>query len=440
MIAALAAIAAVASEALAVYTGSELVTAGYSDGQHSVSAFALVAVALLAYAWPGIQASAGLKPSQGVAATVAVAFVAIYGTLRAEFAGDFALWDFGWVRDFMKASAETAEGGSSAAFAAFLLVVIWTRSWIRSADEMEFEVLPKTIVIPFAAVTLFMVIGAPGAHASEVGRAGAAFYATAVLALVCAQLAQSGTTFGELRAGGVTAALLAGVAGAVVACVALFGLLFGIFGEAVGAAVWFVVRIVLTVVLVPFAWLFGVVANALIGEGKMELERELPERLELPAKEPGGGSSLFESIITYGLRGLLLLAAIALLLGLVALVAALRRRYRRRTSAERPASAGRLERDGLFRWPFARRHSPASPAHGGGILRLYRRVLDDAGRRGALRGPHETPDEFAPTLVSTFHAPVTNDITLAFEEARYGGREPPAESVADLERRWLERR
>ncbi len=440
MIAAIAVVAAIAAEALAVYAGSELVTAGYSEGQHSVSAVALVAVALVAYGWAGVPAYLGLKPTQAAAATAGLAFVAIYGAVRIEFAGDLALWDFRWVGDFMTNSAEAAAEGTPAALAVFLLVAMWTRSSLRAADEMELETMARNVSIPFAAVTLFMVVGAPGAHAGEVGRAGAAFYATAVLALVCAQLAQSGTTFGELRAGGVTAVLLAGIAGTVAACVALFGLVFGIFGEAIGAAAWFVARIVLTVVLVPFVWLFGLVAGALIGDGRLDVKPSLPRRLDLPANQGEGGDSLLDNIVTYGLRGLLLLAAVAVLAGLVVLVAALRRKYRRRAgNGERPASVHGLERDGLFRWPFARRGAPASAATGAGVRRLYRQVLADADRQGAHRDAHETPDEFAPRLAAAFDAPVTNEITLAFNEARYGGREPPSGVVDELSRRWRER-
>ncbi len=440
MIGAIAVIAAVAAEALAVYTGSELIAAGYSSGQHSVSAFALVAVALVAYGWPRVPVNFNLRPAHGLIATLALAYVMIYGTLRIEFAGDFALWDFSWIGDFLSDSESAAADGSAAALAAVLLTAVWVRSWLRAADEMELETLPRTIGVPFAAVTVLMVAGALTGNAGEVGRGGAAFYAAAVLALVCAQLAQSGTTFGELRAGGITAALLAGIAGGVAACVAVFGLVFGIFGDAVGAAVWFVVRIVLTIFLVPFAWVFALVANALIGEGKLDTERKLPERLALPTNEKTSGDSLLETIVTYGLRALLLLVALGILLGLIALIALLRRKYRRRGAggpAEGPAAG--LDRGGLFRWPFRKGAAGGVAVHGSGVVRLYRQVLDDADRRGAHRNPYETPEEFAPTLASTFHAEVTDEITFAFEEARYGGRDPAPAVVAELERRWRER-
>ena len=48
----------------------------------------------------------------------------------------------------------------------------------------------------------------------------------------------------------------------------------------------------------------------------------------------------------------------------------------------------------------------------------------------------ETAREFAPELRITFASPVTDDITRAFEAARYAGREPDARAIEDLRRRW----
>ena len=49
-----------------------------------------------------------------------------------------------------------------------------------------------------------------------------------------------------------------------------------------------------------------------------------------------------------------------------------------------------------------------------------------------------TAAEFAPELAETFHTPVTDEITAAFQEARYAGRDPDPRTLADLERRWRE--
>jgi len=50
-------------------------------------------------------------------------------------------------------------------------------------------------------------------------------------------------------------------------------------------------------------------------------------------------------------------------------------------------------------------------------------VLQRAEATGYPREPGSTPNEFAPTLVTAFHTPVTDEITAAFEQARYAGRD-----------------
>jgi hypothetical protein len=67
---------------------------------------------------------------------------------------------------------------------------------------------------------------------------------------------------------------------------------------------------------------------------------------------------------------------------------------------------------------------------------LYLDVLSRSERDGHPRGPGETPSEFAPVLTSAYGSPVTDDITRAFEEARYAGREPDERLVHDLHERW----
>jgi hypothetical protein len=84
--------------------------------------------------------------------------------------------------------------------------------------------------------------------------------------------------------------------------------------------------------------------------------------------------------------------------------------------------------------------SRTTAASQSGTVRLYRQVLDHAAERGRPKNPAETPREFAPVLSSTFHAGVTDEITAAFHEARYAGREPDPRTLAELERRWREAR
>ena len=120
------------------------------------------------------------------------------------------------------------------------------------------------------------------------------------------------------------------------------------------------------------------------------------------------------------------------------LVARFRRRRRRLLEADfASARAGGLREDAsdLLRSLF-RRGTKEAPDSASAARRLYREVLAQAEHAGQARGAGETAEEFAPRLEETFHSGVTDEITAAFEQARYAGREPDARTVAELERRW----
>jgi hypothetical protein len=63
-------------------------------------------------------------------------------------------------------------------------------------------------------------------------------------------------------------------------------------------------------------------------------------------------------------------------------------------------------------------------------------VLARAEERGHARKLDRTPDEHAPELRRIFDSSVTDDITLAFEQDRYAGREPDPAFLSELEERW----
>ena len=87
-----------------------------------------------------------------------------------------------------------------------------------------------------------------------------------------------------------------------------------------------------------------------------------------------------------------------------------------------------------------RRDGDGERHRGSGIHALYHAVLDDARKEGRSRADSETASEFAPALQSLFHNNATDDITRAFEQARYAGRPPAPQELAELERRWKESR
>jgi hypothetical protein len=222
MIGAAAVTAARIAEALAVYTLAEWMAAGYEPGrQHALGACAFCLIALTAFLLPRAIQLLALSARNAVAATAVVTFAVLYGVLRFDFSHDLALWDFGWVADFMRDSEATLRDGSPAILAAMLAVGLWVRSSIRAADDVDMELMPRSVGIPFAAVTVIMVAGAATDRSGEVARAGRVLRAVPS-SRSPSPLALSGATIGEV---GPVASRpsSAGTIAATVACVALFG-------------------------------------------------------------------------------------------------------------------------------------------------------------------------------------------------------------------------
>ncbi len=442
MIAAIAILAILASEALSVYALAELFTAGFGDGKEGApDAALLVAVALGAYFIPQGVAWLRFEGRRAAAVAAAAAFVVIYGAMRIAFASDVAIWDFGWAIDFLRDSKKSAENGGAPMLGSLFILVTWVIASRRANEEVEFDLIPRQVGIPFALVTIALILSVYTDRGGEVARGGAAFYTVAVIALACSQLARSGATFGDVRAGGTTAVLLGATLGLTVASVLVFGVLFAFAGPHIGPPLGNAIEKVAYVVLYPPAWLLEKLFSALFGGAgvldQLENVRQSPvatEQGSVAPKEPSAAERAGE----YGLRtiGLIILFAI------VAGAAAWYVRVRRKTGVLRSdgatvSAAGAFGEDlrGLLRNPFHRGHRGDASPHSR-AQQLYLEVLAGAGRRGQERTPGQTPDEFAPALEGVFQTALTNDITAAFDQARYAGREPDERTLADLESRW----
>ncbi|MGI8926764.1 MAG: DUF4129 domain-containing protein [Tepidiformaceae bacterium] len=443
MIAVLAVLAAVAAEGLALYTLAEWIGAGYQRGHHPVSGVSFVAVALGAFALPRAVPWFVTGTRSGYALIVGLAGLLLYSVLRLEFAGDLALWDLSWISVVVSDAEAGPQRGGEITVGAILLFALVVRSIIRSGGDVDMEVIPRQVGLPFAAVTLVLILGAATDRTGEIARAGAAFYALAILALAFSQLALSGATIGSIRAGGVTAILLGGTIAATAACVLVFGLLFGILGPIIGPALGAVVETVLTILLTPPAWLIDRLFSLLFANAtpfpEINAEQFTQGRLEEARDGPESGASPWSQFAAMAFRVFGLLLLLALAAGMIAMVTALRRRAKPPAAASPSTStAGSLAADArelmrsLFRRP--RRMLPGSTDSA--AVRLYREVLAKAEQRGHPRPLAETAGEFAPTLAVTFDSSVTDEITAAFQEARYAAREPGESAFADLERRW----
>lgn len=440
MIAALAIVAAIAAEALAVYTGAELFAAAYrEDQQQAVTAVAFVAVALVAYGLPRAVGELGLTGRRASIVLAAVTYLALYGAMRIEFAGDLALWNWSWVVGFIDDAETTTRESGPALIGGALLIGIWVRSSWRSYQQVDGESIARTIGVPFAVVTVFVILGAATDRTGVIARGAVSFYVVAVLALALSQSALSGATIGTLRAGSVTATLLAGTAAVTVVCVVVFTIVFGILGDQFGELVGDILNTILIVIFTPIAWILEKLISLLLPGSPGLPEVQLPDPITQVEAEPGEADGRASRPFLVAGRMIVLFAAILAGVAIVTFFTRLRAagRNARREIVHR-SGAGSLGADlaAGFRALFSRSSQGYAPPPSSPAVRLYREVLERAERTGRPRAPGETPREFAPALHGLFHTPVTDEITMAFQEARYAGREPDPALLAELERRW----
>lgn len=440
MIGALAVATSVAAEALAVYVAAELFASGQSGDETTVNALAFVLAGLAAYGLPRFLDTRHAGRRAGFAITVLTAFILIHGAVRIAFAGDLAIWSFQWAVDFVEKADTSSDGGGRAILAVALLAALWARESWRATDEVDLELATRTIALPFGVVLFCVLAGSGTERAGVIARGGAAFFAVAVISLALAQLALSGATFGAIRAGSTTAFLLFATAAGSLASVLLIGVLFGLIGDQLFDVLGAVLTVLLTALLVPPFWLMEQLFSLLFS-GAQFPQFQVPEIEQAPAEQHEGESRSFvQNVALFGGRSIALVLALGLVAGLVWFVT---RYARRRGPGGLPpperAGAGGLGEDlraGL-RGLFTGRRRSASLQ---GVAALYQDVLHSAAGRGQPRPDADTPHEFAPALRSTFATPVTDEITAAYEEAAYAGREPGPATLSALERRWRDLR
>jgi hypothetical protein len=442
LIAGLAILASLLADAFIFATIAELIAAGYAPSDpDAFGAWSFCIVAVAGYGLPRLVEGFELTSRKAYILTALGGLGLIYLLVRVQSAGDVAVWDFAWAGNFLTETSQTTEQGGHALTGSILLLATWARATLRSGDEIEMEAIPRSFAIPFAVVTTVVVVGAATDRSGEVGRAGAAFYVMAILSLVSAQLSLSGATFGELRAGSTAGILLAGTAAVATVGLSVIGIFTAFVGPIIGPIIGSAVEWTLTIILTPFAWLLEKFFAAMfgdanpfpqLGEGVSDLSREAanPDDADKP---PASRTGVFI------LRTFALLVFLAVAGLLVSVFLRLRKRAAVRLDDDRQAAAvGDLRQDvGAFFRSLFRRGGHREPGYATTeATRLYLEVLERAERAGHSRPDGETAREFAPELRTTFASPVTDDITRAFEAARYAGREPDVRTIEDLRRRW----
>jgi hypothetical protein len=303
------------------------------------------------------------------------------------------------------------------------------------------EMIPRSVGWGFIVVTALVVIGAASSRSGEVARAGALFYALAVVALACSQLALSGVTMGDKRAGSVVSALLGGTLAVTLIGLVVFGVVFGVLGPVLRPIIGAAVEGVLTIILTPIAWVLTRIFETILGNANPfpNLAETARGQAQQANQQGDGSHDAWQRIVTFLLRSLALVIILAVASGAVVLFTRFRRRNGGAAAEDAQltivGSAGDDIRE-FFRSLIPRRRTRVPAFASTETTRLYLEVLEQAEKDGAARPAGETATEFQPTLASRYRADVTEDITRAFEQARYAGREPDARTVDELRRRW----
>lgn len=442
-----------AAEALAFYTFGEVVMRILPEpGNQLVSAPAFVVVGYLAFLLPSAFDWFAIEGGKRIASIGVLGLVVLYGAMRIQYAGDLYLWDFGWLVDFVTATGTVRDWVIPVMTSTVLLVVTWARSGWRSRSGIWLETAPRSLAIPFALVTIALLVSAGSELSEIVTRAGVVFYGIALAGLATSQLAQSGSGIGGLRSGGVTTLMLAGTAAFAVLGVILIGIvlepLLNVLtppAAAGGKAIaWFLTY----AFFYPIAWVITHILEFILsflgGDGEppqIDLPEPPVEVREAAGQDVDEGESLAERAARWGLAAGAIFLGIVGVAAVVFILAMLRRRDDEDAAAGSEAEhAGNLGDDlrDAARSLFRRDRGRGRPT-GEGVVRLYQEVLASADRAGKPRAASQTPHEFAPILLSAFHRDVTDDITAAFEYARYSGRPPTEADLADLRRRWEQR-
>lgn len=428
-------------EALAFYVFAEWIAASYrGEDAHAIGAWAFILITLVAFSGPDFLRGFGLSDRAARITMVVVALVLFYVILRIEYVGDLRFYDLSWIKDSVVSPAASSNNGSRSIVGIVILLAAWVRASLKANDEIDLENVARQVALPFGVVTMVIILGAWADRAPEIARGAIFFYGFEVLALACSQLALSGATIGEVRSGGVISMLLAGTAGIVLVSLVGLTIFFAFVGPIIGPPLGSALSTVLTIVLTPIAWVLEKFFSAFLGNADPFTNINPAIIQGEPQKEAAKQahhSGLFDAGI-YLLRALALLILLGLLAFGIWFVTKLRNRTREPQPADTAASrAGGLGDDlgSLFRSVF--RRGPAREKRTiDGVSRLYRDVLDRAEQDARPRLAGETANEFAPVLADTFQSNVTDEITSAFVEARYAGREPDERTLKDLERRW----
>ena len=395
-----------------------------------------------------------------------LSFLVFYAIVRVDFFGDWRFWDFSWANDLFNHTEVTMRDQVPAVFGVPMLWGFWVRGIFRGQETTTFDDVATSFgigVLIVAFVELFQ--GQLDDSPALIGRIAVPYVAFGLFAIALAHSAQAETDRGRpfertlLVAIGVSVAALALVA----AVVALFDLATGWnAARDTGRVVLDAGADVGRVIAWPFEKLLDGIFAALIWLRDLILGAPPPPQTAQATSEQG---SCVQALVDQG-RTLqqamdqcnpkprelpewvqqlvrVLIAAPIVALGVLATALLFTRFRRRKAAGELKESAyvsGRLASDLSDLWHGLlgrlRPNVHLGRDHVDAVRKLYYEVLDDGERHGVTRQPSQTPNELAPVLDRTFQSQAPSDVTLAFDDARYGQRPAPDSAVRRLREEW----
>lgn len=395
-------------------------------------------------------------------------FLIFYAIVRVDFFDSWALWDFSWADAIFNNTEASFRDNVPAVFGIPMLWGFWARGVMRGQETNTFEDVATSFgvgVLIVAAVELFQ--GGLGDSPALVGRLAVPYVAIGLVALGLAHSGQSETDKGQTFPRTLAVALGVSVVG-----LALFAGVVALFDAATGwdaaqdagAAVVEAGESASEVILWPVEQLLEGIFAVIIFFRDLILGTPPPPEQPPPQAQDGEDCLRFY-IQEQGLtpeeadkrcnpkanelpqwvqslvRVMIALPVIAII---VVMTALLFTRFRKNRPAgelkESAYQAGRLGSDlsNLLNNLMGRLRPNLHLGrdHPDEVRRLYHDLLEDAERHGVARSAHQTPNEFAPALETTYHGRAPSAITNAFDDARYGQRLADTEEVRRLRQEW----
>lgn len=383
-----------------------------------------------------------------------------------------AFWQVGWLATLLQ-DVQTDSGQTSSAIGlAFIIAVLWWRGIHLGRSRLEIDGISRSFKIGFGAlVVALLLIGTAPSQAREtlsiqLGLALPLFLFLGLAALSLARLADIRRRRRE-RSGSPADPTRSWITSLLAISAALVLLTLGIeqlfsfktwlallaWLKPVGDAIVTVIGWIVVGIAFVFYWAYYLVAQgflALFSGGHQKPPPTQPPGTPRPLPPNGNSGGIPADWLVVIRYGLIVIGAAVLLLILW--------RAFRTFSAWRRDDAADEERESLgaarvmgaqlraLLAALAARFQRAATEGGGAgeqpastIRLLYRRVLQQAAIRGLTRAPAETPKEFAQRLAPLVSPNSSGDdleaLTAAYEQTRYGNREPSSPQVAALSER-----